>query len=89
MEINFFYIIIRLCFCSSKLQKNVMQSNFTASDIPNPLAVCCFPDQFIYFVINFFWRVSSFIPYVFNSLKKVFESSLCISSVPSLNTGLC
>ena len=70
IEINFFYFFIQLCFCTCKLQKNVMQSNFPISDIPNPIAVYCFPYQFIYFVAKTFWRASSYIPYVFNSLKK-------------------
>ena len=69
MEITFIFII-QFCVRTCKLQKNIMQSNFPMPDITNPLAMYCFPYQFIYFVIKKFWRVSSYIPYVFNSLKK-------------------
>ena len=55
MEINFFYFYYSVVFCTCKLQKNVMQSNFSMSDIPNPLAVYCFPCQVIYFVIKKIW----------------------------------
>ena len=87
MEINLFLLFS--CFCTCKLQKNVMQSNFSISDIPKFLEVYCFPYQFIYFAIKMFWRVSSYIQYVFNCLTKMFESRVCISSVPSFNTELC
>ena len=69
-----------LCFCKCELQKNVMQSNVCNVKYSNPLAVYCFPYQFIYFVTTRFWQVPSYIPDVFNNLKKVFESSACICS---------
>ena len=53
MEITFIFII-QFCVRTCKLQKNVMQSNFPMPDITNPLAMYCFPYQFIYFVIKKF-----------------------------------
>ena len=69
-----------LCFCKCELQKNVMQSNVCNVKYSNPLAVYCFPYQFMYFVTTRFWQVPSYITDVFNNLKKVFESSACICS---------
>ena len=85
MEINFFYFCYSVVFLYKVSFKGMSCNQIFQCQIFQILLQCI---VFIYYVIKLFWWVSSYVPYVFNSLKKVFESSVCISSVPSLNTEL-